>query len=174
MTNGFYIVTEYVANGRHLKEVSLEKLAEDWLTTLVDVADDPGDLLARARLNDLVSEFDLRCKTPPPYRRIGHQYIRAVDDAIEVLRKEHPETYAAAQQQRDIYADKMRVARNDAFRAEAQQETWRSLGEVAQRIVNQAAEALRRNQLSSPSIVPSECNPDDRDCLPTSPTDERA
>jgi hypothetical protein len=147
MTNGFYIVTENVANGRHLKEVSLEKLAEDWLTTLVDVADDPGDLLARARLNDLVSEFDLRCKTPPPYRRTGHQYIRAVDDAIEVLRKEHPETYAAAQQKRNAYASKLRPARHDGYNVEHHrmpQETWRSLGEVAQGLVDKADSLTRR------------------------------
>jgi hypothetical protein len=171
----YYLLSEYVVKGRHLNEVPLEKLAEKWLTTLVDVADDPGDMLAQARLNDLVSEFDLRCSTSPPYYRIGRgTYIRTVDDALEALRKEHPEVYAAAQHKQRIYASKLRLARDDA---DAQQghppprETWQPLHQVSQRVVEQA-EARRRNRISSPSIVPSD-DPDDCYCHPTSPPDDR-
>ncbi len=54
----------------------------------------------------------------------------------------------------------------------AADETWCSLGDAAQRVVNRLAEVLRRNQLSSPSIIPSD-NPDDCDCPPASSSDER-
>jgi hypothetical protein len=168
-----YNLTDYIANGRHLEEVSLEQLAEDWFTTLIDLEDDPGDILAQVSLNNLVSEFNLRCSTWPQYlratRRGTPQYLRSVDDAREVLRKEHPEVYAAAQKKQSVYASKLRSARNDA---EAQPETWQPLHQVSQRVVDQAAETLRRNQLSSPSIVPSDV-PGDCDCPPISPSDER-
>jgi hypothetical protein len=54
----------------------------------------------------------------------------------------------------------------------AAEETWGSLGDATQRIVNQLAEVLRRNQPPSPSIVPSD-DPDNRDCPSTSPPHER-
>jgi hypothetical protein len=159
----FYNLADYVARDRYLKDVTLEKLAEYWFTTLVDVEEDWGDLLARARLNDLVSEFHFRCRTPPPYDlyrtdRGTPQYLRTVDDAREVLRKEHPEVYAAAQEKQSVYA--------------SLRETWQWLPHVSQRVVDQAAESLRRNRISSPSIVPSD-DPDDCGCPTTSPPDER-
>jgi hypothetical protein len=177
MIIGFYNLAEYVAKGRYLKEVSLEKLAEDWFTTLVDVADDPGDMLAQARLNDLVSEFHLRCGTPLPYYRIGRgapQYLREVDEARELLRKDHPEVYAAAQQKQNVYASKLRSARNVAGAQQGYlppRETWRSLHDISQKVLHQAAEALTRSRISSPSIVPSD-SPDDCDC-PATPPDHK-
>jgi hypothetical protein len=168
-----YNLADYLAKDHYLEEVTLEKLAEDWFTTSVDVQHDPGDILAQDRLNDLVSEFHLRCNTAPQYyyrtRRGTPQYLRSVDDAREVLRKEHPKVYAAAQERQSVYASKLRSARNYA---DAQQETWQSFHQVSQRVVDQTAETLRRKQLSSPSIVPSD-DPDDSDCSPTSPSDVR-
>jgi hypothetical protein len=35
-------------------------------------------------------------------------------------------------------------------------ETWRSIGGAAQRVVNRLADALRRNQFSSPPLVPDD------------------
>jgi hypothetical protein len=167
-----YNLADYIAKDRYLKEVKLEKLAEDWFINLVDVEHDPGDILARDRLNDLVSEFHLRCSTPPQYyyrtRRGTPQYLRSVDDAREVLRKGHPEVYAAAQEKQSVYASKLRSARNNV---EAQ-ETWQPFHQVLQRVEDQAAGSLRRNRISSPSIVPSD-HQDDCDCPPTSPSDER-
>jgi hypothetical protein len=57
-------------------------------------------------------------------------------------------------------------------RHRAGDDSWCSLGDPVQRIVKRLEETLRRKQLSSPSIVPSG-DPDDCDCSPTSPPDER-
>jgi hypothetical protein len=85
MINGhFDKFAEYVANGRRLKEPSLEMLVEYWLSAFTDVAREPTDLIAQANLNDLTSEFHLRSETPPYHRvkELAQQYIDAVDDAL--------------------------------------------------------------------------------------------
>jgi hypothetical protein len=99
MINGYFDnVAEYVANGRRLKEPPREMLVEYWLSAFTDVAREPTDVIARANLNDLNSEFHLRGETPPHHRvkELGQQYINAVDGALTELQKEYPAGREAA------------------------------------------------------------------------------
>ena len=115
MSNEYFDnLARYVTIGRRLQGVSPETLREDWVATFIDVAADPKDLRARDRLNDLESELHLICRTPPYYRvaQVAPQYMGAVDDALEKLRKEYPEAYAAALTQWKVYALKSRTFRS--------------------------------------------------------------
>jgi hypothetical protein len=109
--------------------------------------------VANGRRFQCESEFHLRCRTPPYYLvvQIAPQYSRAVEAALEGLRKEYPESYAAALLQWKVYAPKSR--------------TWHSVHEASRRVAIKAAEALRQNQIPSPSIVPSECKADAKGAL---------
>jgi hypothetical protein len=120
-------VAKYAANRQRWREVSLDALNEIWLTAFEDVALDPSDLTARADFNDLKSEFYLRGETSPYYRvgQAAPQYMRLLGDELEELQKEYPEGRAAAQGQLREYGCE-----------------------------SASAQALRRNRVPSPSIVP--------------------
>jgi hypothetical protein len=99
MINGYFDnVAQYVANGRRLREPSREMLVEYWLAAFTDAACNPIDLIARANLNDLTSEFHLRGETPPYHRvkELGPQYVDAIDHALRELQKEYPAGWEAA------------------------------------------------------------------------------
>jgi hypothetical protein len=94
MINGYFDnVAEYVANGRRLKEPSREMLVEYWLGAFTDAARNPADLIARANLNSLASEFHLRGETPPYWRvkKLAQQYIDAVDLSRSCRRSIRPD-----------------------------------------------------------------------------------
>jgi hypothetical protein len=161
MSNEYFDnVHKYVTDGRRLQGVSPERLREDWVAIFIDVAANPKNQLARDRLHEIESELHLLSRTPPYYHvaQVAPQHVGAVYVALEKLRKEYPEAYAAALTQWKVYAPKSR--------------TWRSMHEASQKVVTKVAEAPDLNEFSSPSIIPSD-DPDYCNCSPTSPPDER-
>jgi hypothetical protein len=118
MSNEYFDnVHKYVTNGRRLQGVSPERLCEDWVAIFIDVAANPKNLLARDRLHDIESELHLVTRTPPYYyvAQVAHQHVGAVYVALEKLRKEYPEAYAAARSMHEASQKSPRLRISTSF-----------------------------------------------------------